>query len=282
MAYGFIGVLIFALTLPATRLAVAGLDPVWVALGRVVVAALLALPILLVTRQVRPAPTQARLLMGVMVGVVFGFPLFTSLAMQRVDASHGAVVLGLLPIATAMVGAWQGGERLPRAFWACAAVGAALVLGYALIHSQGRPGWADGYLLLAVASSALGYASGGKLSRSLGGWQTIAWALVFGLPLSLPIFVGLSLDLNLAKVPLSAWLGFGYLTVFSQLLGFLFWYGGMARAGVARVSQVQLLQLFLTLIFSAAINGEYASADTWGVALLVVGLVWFIRRLPAA
>ena len=280
MWLGFIGVLIFSLTLPATRFAVVGLEPAWVALGRAVLAGLISLAFLALTQQKRPNRQQLKSIAAIIFGVVFGFPLFTSLAMRHTDASHGAVIIGLLPMVTAMISARLHRETLSRGFWTCSVVGALVVLVYAISVSKGGLGWADLYLVLAVFTSAIGYAVGGKLAQELGGWQTIAWALTYSLPIMIGPWLYLSIGVDFEKVSLSAWLGFGYVAIFSQLIGFFFWYGGMAKAGVARVSQVQLLQLFLTLIFSSLINGEQVGWTTWSVAFVVVALVWLIKNEP--
>jgi drug/metabolite transporter (DMT)-like permease len=280
MWFGFIGVLIFSLTLPATRFAVIGLEPSWLAIARAVLAALIAAGVLFATGQKPPNRQQIKYLLAVILGVVFGFPLFTSIAMTTTDASHGAVVLGLLPMATAIVSAKVNHERLSKTFWICATAGAIIVLTYAISQGKGSLGWGDLCLVLAVALASIGYAFGGKLSQTLGGWQTIAWALVLALPLTIPPLIYLSWGFNFGTVKPSAWLGFLYVSLFSQLIGFFFWYGGMAKAGVGRVSQIQLLQLFMTLIFSALINHESVSFLTWTVAVMVVALVWLIKRLP--
>jgi drug/metabolite transporter (DMT)-like permease len=281
MWLGFIGVLIFSLTLPATRFAVESLEPAWLAIARAVLAALIGAAVLLLSKQAWPKRHHMKSIVAIIVGVVFGFPFFTSVAMKTVDASHGAVVVGLLPMATAIVSAWVNRERLSRTFWICSAAGAAIVLGYAISQGKGALGWGDVCLLLAVACAAVGYAFGGKLSQELGGWQTIAWALLYSLPLMILPLIYFSWGFNFSAVKPRAWFGFLYVSLFSQFIGFFFWYGGMAKAGVARVSQVQLLQLFLTLIFSALINQEKVSLLTWAVAIIIVALVWFIKRLPA-
>jgi drug/metabolite transporter (DMT)-like permease len=280
MLLALAGVAIFGATLPATRLAVAALDPWWVALARAEVAAALAGIALLATRQRLPAREHWRGLAVTAAGVVLGFPLFSSLAMTTTSASHGAVVVGLLPFATAIVATWRNGERPAPAFWLAAAAGSAVVIGFALRAGAGALSSGDLALLAAVASGALGYAEGGRLARALGGWQTIAWALLLAAPvLALPT-AWLTFVQPFDGVPRSAWGGFLYVAVFSQLLGFLFWYGGMALGGVARVSQVQLLQIFFTLVFAHLALGEAIEPATWLVALAVVALVALGRRAP--
>ena len=276
--FAFVGVLMFAATLPATRLAVADLDPWWLALARAELAAALGALALAVTRQPWPARTQWTGLGITAGGVVIGFPLLTSLAMTGASAGRGAVVVGLLPFATAAASAVRTGERPSRAFWLCAGMASAAITVWALRGTQVTPGWNDLALLAAVAAAAVGYAEGGRLARTLGGWQTIAWALVLTAPLLLLPTLWLTHALPLQHAAPSAWGGFVYVTVFSQFVGFLFWYGGMAMTGVARASQMQLLQVFLTLIIAWALLGERIEPSTWGVAAFVVMLIWIGRR----
>lgn len=284
MLYGLAAVAAFSLTLPATRVAVGEFDVATVALGRIVLASVLAACALIALRAARPAPSQLGALALVGAGVVFGFPLLTSWAMSRVDASHGAVLIGLLPLATALAGVWRSRERPSAAFWAASTFGTALVLAFALHAGAGAPQSADAALLAAVVCAAIGYAEGGRLARELGGWQTIAWALVLCAPVALPLLVlsVASARAGLQEVSAAAWIGFAYLGVVSQFLGFVLWYKGLSLGGVARVSQVQLLQLFLTLGFSWALLGEQISAATAGFSAAVVAMVWIGRKAPIA
>lgn len=284
MLLGFIGVAVFSQTLPFTRMAVAELDATFVALGRAVVAALLALALLWQrgafagTR--RPRGGQWWRLAVTACGVVVGFPLFSSLAMREVPAGHGAIITGLLPLATAVFAAWFGRERPSPAFWLSAAIGSALVIAFALWQGAGGLQHADWLLFAAMVLGALGYAEGGKLSRELGGLETISWALVVALPLLLPAVAWLGLrhlDQIAAASP-RAWLGMGYVSVFSMFIGFLFWYGGLAKGGVARVGQIQLLQPFLTLAGGALMLAEPLDAITLAFAVAVIGVVALGRR----
>lgn len=278
MLLGLAGVAMFAMTLPMTRLAVAELDPVWLALARAEGAALLAAIALIATRSAPPQRRHWPALIGVSAGVILGFPLFSSVAMRFTDASHGAVITGLMPLATALIAIRLAGERPSPGFWVAAAAGSLLVCGFALRAGAGSIGAGDVSMLAAVLTGAAGYAWGGRLARELGGWQTIAWALVASAPvLALPT-VWLSLRADFSSVGLPAWIGFFWVTVFSQFVGFFFWYGGMAIGGVARVSQVQLLQLFMTLVFAAWIGSERVDAATWAVAAAVVAIVAIGRR----
>jgi len=277
---GLLGVTLFSLTLPATRIAVASLDPVTVGLGRALVAATLAGLLLLATRQRRPRGAEWRGLALCSAGVVLGFPLLSAWALQRVPAAHGAVVLGVLPLATAIFGALRGGERPSPAFWAVSLLGAGLVVAFALRAGGGALSWADLALLGAVLAAGLGYAEGARLSRRLGGWQTISWALVLAAPFFLwPVIEALA-PLDFGAVPGEAWIAFAYVALVSQYFAFFAWYRGLALGGIAKVGQVQLLQAFLTLGFAALINGEAIGWDTLGFALAVVACVALGRRLP--
>ncbi|KWR91165.1 DMT family transporter [Cupriavidus sp. IDO] len=284
MLLGFIGVAIFSQTLPFTRMAVAELDATFVALARAVVAAVLALALLgfrgALSAGRRPRGRQWPLLAVTALGVVVGFPLFSSQAMREVPASHGAIVIGLLPLATAVFAAWFGRERPSAAFWLSALAGSALVVGFAVWQGAGGLQHADWYLFAAVVLGALGYAEGGKLSRELGGLETISWALVISLPVLLPVVGWLVLrDLPaIAAASPRAWLGMAYVSVFSMFIGFLFWYAGLAKGGVARVGQIQLLQPFLTLAGGALMLAEPLDAPTIAFAVAVIAVVALGRR----
>jgi len=277
LLFGLVGVASFSLTLPATRLAVAALDPVFVGLGRAVVAALLAATALALARAPWPGRALLPRLALVAAGVVVGFPLFSAWAMRYVPAAHGAVVVGLLPLATAVAGAWIAHERPSRLFWLCALFGSAVVVGFALWQGGGAPQPADALLVLAVISAAIGYAEGGRLARILPGWQVICWALVLAAPV-VSIFTALAADARLATAPVSAWAGFAYVSVVSMFLGFFAWYRGLALGGIATVGQVQLLQPFLTIVASASLLGEQIDAATYLAAALVIGSIAIGRR----
>jgi len=280
LVMGLVGVAIFSLTLPVTRLAVAEIDAAFVAFGRMALAGLAAGLLLLATRA--PLPRRAELggLLAVAGGVVFGFPLFSTLAMREVDASHGGVVLAVLPLATTAAAALLAGERPSPRFWLAAVAGAALVLIFAVSRSRGDAAVADLYLLLACALAAVGYAAGGRLARSMRGLHVIAWALVLSLPLSTALAAWRLPALTPASP--AAWLAFVYVALASQFLGFYFWYGGLARGGIAKVGQVQLVQTFLTLAASAWLLGERVDPPTWLFAAATVGAVWAARGAPVA
>jgi drug/metabolite transporter (DMT)-like permease len=278
MAWGLLGVAIFGLTLPFTRLAVVDLHPVFVAIGRAVVAAIPAALLLAWTR----SPLPPRALWGriafAALGVVVGFPIAATVAMTTVPASHGAVVLGLLPLGTALAGTIRGGERPSPAFWICALIGSAVVIWFALREGGGAFVPADAWLALAVVSASIGYAEGAVAARTLGGWQTISWILVAAAPvLAVPtLLLVISTDPFAARP--SAWLGFAYVSVFSMFLGFFAWYRGLALGGTARVGQTQLLQAFFTLAGAWAIAGEAITLASVAACAVVATIVAIGRR----
>ncbi|WP_210484987.1 DMT family transporter [Microvirga antarctica] len=275
---GFLGVCMFAGTLPFTHLAVDGLSPIFVTAGRAAVAGLLAAATLLFLRRKRPKRHQMGMLVLTAACLVIGFPGLTSLAMQTVPASHGGVVLGILPLTTSIASALLAGERPSPAFWLAAVAGAALVVIFTLVEGGGALGRGDLYLLAAVFVTALGYVLSTKLVRSgFAGWEVISWVLVVALPLSLPVALWL-LPVAPASVPLWSWIGFAYVSVISQYLGFFAWNAGLAIGGIAHVSQVQLLQTFLTLLLASLLNGESIGLAAWLVAAAVLGLVLLARH----
>ncbi len=280
MLIAFVGVVIFSATLPVTRLAVREFDAVWIALARVEIAAVLAAFALWIYRVTPPRPNQYFSIALTSIGVVLGFPILSSIAMKTSLASHGAVLVGLLPILTAVFAALRAGERPSRSFWIASATGTLLVVGFAASRSNGGGlSSADLAMLGAVLLGAMGYAEGGKLSRVLGGWQTIAWTLVFSAPLLLLPTWWLAGN-QWRTAGLTSWAALLYLAIFSQFIGFFFWYGGMAISGVARASQAQLTQLFLTLFISIWLLSEQVDAITWVVAAAVILAVVATRRAP--
>ena len=279
MLYGLIGVSGFALTLPATKAVVPYMDPIFIGFGRAAVAAVVSVALLLLFRQRIPNLKQINQLIWVVLGVIVGFPILTSWAMQYVPASHGGVVLGILPLATAIAGAFIGGERPSVSFWVVSVLGGALVVTYTVL--QGPAGFhiADFALVGAIFSAAIGYAVGGKLSKEIGGWQTICWALILAFPfVVLPAFERSPEDLS--NIPLSGYIGFFYLALVSQLFAFFVWYKGLALGGIAKVSQAQLLQPFITLLGSVFLLRETIEPETILFMLLVVLSVWLGKKMP--
>jgi drug/metabolite transporter (DMT)-like permease len=274
---GFLGVLAFSFTLPATRVAVEQLDPTFVGIGREAVAAVLAALILLLSRA--PLPSRRHLVrLGIVAsGVVFGWPLLTAIALQGLTSAHSAVIVGLLPAATAVAAVLRAGEHPSPGFWLASFAGLLAVLAFAASQGAGLLSTDDLLILVAVALAAIGYAEGGALARELGGWQVICWAVVLSLPLTLPIGLVAAAGSDL-HADGDVWLGFAYVSVISALIGFFPWYAGLARGGVAKIGQVQLVQPLLTLAWSAALLGEHVGAATLLASAAVLASVVATQR----
>jgi drug/metabolite transporter (DMT)-like permease len=282
---GLAGVTIFALTLPMTRLAVGTPDApqmsgVFIALGRAVIAALLSAAFLVATRAPLPRRRDWQALAITSAGVVFGFPLLTSIAMRHVEAVHASVIVGVLPLATAGVGAWLHRQRPSAGFWVCAALGSALVVAFAILRS-GHDGFAieaaDLLLLGAMGCAAVGYGWGAQLSQRMRAEHVICWALVIALPLTVPFA---AMTRPHAPLNATAWWGFAYVAVFSMWLGFFAWYRGLALGGTVRVSQVQLVQPFLGMLFAVPLLGERLDALTLGFGVAVIATVFIGKKMP--
>lgn len=269
---GLIGVVIFSGSLPATRLAVMEFNPVFLTMIRAAIAAVLGLLLLGLFREKRPARHQWGPLVIVALGVVIGFPLLTALALQYVTSAHSIVFIGLLPLATAVFGVLRGGERPRPVFWVFSILGSLLVMSYAVAQGLSAAPAGDVLMLLAVLVCGLGYAEGAALSRSLGGWQVICWALVVSLPVVAPLSVMLA-PATLSGISLPAWLSLGYVSLFSMLIGFVFWYRGLAQGGIAAVGQLQLLQPFFGLALAAGLLHEQVSLGMLLVTVAVIGCV---------
>jgi drug/metabolite transporter (DMT)-like permease len=281
MWLGLIGVAMFSLTLPFTRLAVAELNPVLVACGRAFVAGSCAVVLLWHKRAAWPTAQQWRALAITAAGVIIGFPVFMSIAMYYVPASHGAIVLGVLPLVTALFGALRFGERPSTGFWLAALAGSVLVAAFALQEGGGEFHIADLALLIAVISAAMGYAEGGRLARSMSGPNVICWAMVLTIPLAFPVTLFLLWHYG-AHASLAAWGSFAYLALFSALIGFFFWYRGLALGGIARVGQVQLMQPFLTLVGAMLLLGEPLKLSQFVFALAIIAVVAIGRKMTIA
>ena len=284
--WGLLGVAAFSLTVPLTRVAVAGLTPVFVGSGRAVVAGILAIAALAVTRQRLPRGAQWARVALVAAGIVVGFPMLTSLALTEVPAARTAVVIGLLPAATAVATVLRTGERPGRRFWVSAGLGAAAAVGFALVQGGGAPGtvglgWPDLLLFGAVVLAALGYAEGGLLARELGAWQTVSWALSVALPVMLGITLT-ALPAATGTVKWQQWAAFGYLAVVSMFLGFFAWYRGLAQGPMATVSQVQLVQPVLSIVWAAVLLGEALTPPVvlGGIAVMLCAGLAVRSRLP--
>ena len=255
---GLIGVVIFAGSLPATRVAVADLSPTFLTGARASIAAVLGLALLVLLRQPRPQRADLPALAVTALGVVVGFPLLTALALQHVTSAHSIVFLGVLPLCTAIFAVLRAGERPRPAFWLFSVAGAAFVVGYAAMGGMEASLRGDLLMLAAVIVCGLGYAEGARLSRTLGGWQVISWALALSLPVMLPITL-LTMPASFGHVGMPAWLGLAYVSLFSMLIGFMFWYRGLAQGGIAAVGQLQLFQPFMGLGLAALLLHEKVS-----------------------
>ncbi len=280
LGWGLVGVLAFSFTVPFTRYAAdGGLAPLFIGSGRAVVAAALATVVLLATRQRRPSRVQWARLAVVAGGVVVGFPMLTSYALTTVPASHGAVVIGLLPAATAAAAVVRGREQVSRAFWAFAALGALAVVTFAALQNGGlgQLHWADLLLFGAVVAAAIGYAEGGLLARELGSWQTVSWALVLSAPL-MTLLVAVSVAGETPSATPTQWLAFLYLCVVSMYLGFFAWYRGLAIGPMAQVSQVQLVQPVMSILWAALILREALTWPTVLGGLVVIACARFAVR----
>lgn len=277
MLLGLIGVTLFGLTLPATRMALESFHPIFIATGRALLATVLAVIYLVAGKHRRPTLHEFKYLLLVVLGVAIGFPVFTALAMQQVDASHGGVMLGVMPLTTAACAALLFKERPSVGFWLMAFLGSALVIVFSLMRGNGSLHWADLSLLLAVLTGSLSYATGGYLARSLGGLQVISWTLVIATPLLLG--PALWFAPSSWQATNTAWLGFFYVALISQYLAFLPWFRGLSLGGIARVGQAQLLQPFITIIGSAWLLGEMIDWQTWAFAIGVFVVVATGRTL---
>ncbi|MCW5636295.1 MAG: DMT family transporter [Rubrivivax sp.] len=285
LAWGALGVVMFALTMPMTRLAVGDqaapqLPPAFVTAARAGLAGLLGLAYLLVACGGRlrvPARPLWPALAVSAAGTVIGFPLGLAIALREVPAMHASVVTGIVPLCTAVVAALTLRQRASPGFWLCALAGCALVVLFAVLSGGGRLVAADAWLAFAVLSGAIGYVAGARAAARLSPQEVICWVLVLSLPLTLPAMV---LTWPAAPASAAAWAGLGYVTLFSMWLGFFAWYRGLALGGVLRVSQVQLAQPFLALLAAVPILGEPLEPLTVGFALAVVAVVFVGRRMP--
>jgi drug/metabolite transporter (DMT)-like permease len=274
---GFLGVVIFSGSLPATRAAVADFDPIFLTVARASIAALLGALVLLLFRQRWPERSDIAPLIVTALGVVVGFPLLTALALQHITAAHSIVFVGLLPLATALFAVLRGGERPRPAFWLFSGLGSALVVGFALSQGFDAAPLGDLLMLGAIIVCGLGYAEGARLSRRLGGWQVICWALVLSLPV-MGLIAAYVWPQSLSGISGPAWIGLFYVSVFSMLVGFFFWYHGLAQGGIAAVGQLQLLQPFLGLMLAALLLHEQVSIAMFAVTAGIVACVAGAKR----
>lgn len=277
---GFIGVVLFSGSLPATRVAVLEFNPVFLTVARASIAGILALIALLVFKQRRPAKNQIFPLVIVAIGVVVGFPLLSALALQYVTSAHSIVFIGILPVTTAIFGIIRGEERPRPIFWVFSIIGSLLVVGYAVTQGLTVSPLGDMLMLGAIILCGLGYAEGAKLTKALGGWQVISWALVLSLPVMLPLTL-VYMPATFEGISTGSWISLAYVSLFSMFIAFIFWYKGLAQGGTATVGQLQLLQPFFGLALASFLLHERVSvgmlAVTVGVILCVAGTKKFAR-----
>src|SRR3954471_22688646 len=274
---GLLGVIIFSGSLPGTRVAVGGVFALFLTSVRAVIAALIGVAVLGLLRQARPQRKDLVSLAIVAIGVVVGFPLLTALALQHITSAHSIVFIGLLPLSTAIFGVLRGGERPQPMFWLFAILGSATVAGFALSNDGTASLTGDLLMVAAIVLCGLGYAEGAALSRRLGGWQVISWALLLALPLMVPIMI-LTWPSSWSGVGVPAWIGLAYVSIFSMFVGFIFWYRGLALGGIARVGQLQQPQPFFGLALAGLLLHEPVAWSMIVATALVVACVFFARR----
>ncbi|CAO3420188.1 DMT family transporter [Azospirillum doebereinerae] len=274
---GFLGVIIFSGSLPATRIAVGDFPPLFLTSARALIAACLGAALLAALRPVRPARGDLGSLAVVALGVVAGFPLLTALALQHITSAHSLVFIGLLPLSTAVFGVLRGAERPKPVFWLFSGLGAATIAGFAFFNSGGGALAGDLLMVAAILLCGLGYAEGATLSRRLGGWQVISWALLLALPMMAAVAL-MTKPESWAGIGGPAWLGLAYVSIFSMLIGFVFWYRGLALGGIAGVGQLQLLQPFFGLALAGLVLGEPVAWTMIAAAGLVVLCVVGAKR----
>lgn len=274
---GLAGVIIFSASLPATKIAVGDFTPLFLTSARAVIAAFIGAGLLFLFREKKPQKDDLVSLTIVAFGVVIGFPFFTALALQHITSVHSIVFIGVLPLMTALFGVLRAGEHPQRIFWVFAGIGATLVATYALLQNADVSLIGDAYMVAAIIACGLGYAEGAKLSKRLGGWQVISWALILSLPvmLALAVFYAPS---SFDTVSLNGWLGLAYVSLFSMMIGFVFWYRGLAIGGIAGVGQLQLLQPFFGFILAGLLLGESVEPTMLFVTILVIGCVIGAKR----
>ncbi|MBR0690699.1 DMT family transporter [Bradyrhizobium manausense] len=274
---GLLGVIIFSGSLPATRVAVGGFSALFLTSARAIIAALIGAAVLVLLRQTLPQRRDIASLTIVSIGVVVGFPLLTALALQHITSAHSIVFIGLLPLSTAIFAVLRGGERPQPLFWLFAVLGSATVAGFALSNDGSASLAGDLLMIAAIVLCGLGYAEGAALSRRIGGWQVISWALLLALPLMLPVVI-LTWPSTWSGVSAPAWIGLAYVSIFSMFVGFIFWYRGLAIGGIARVGQLQQLQPFFGLALAGFLLHEPVAWSMIAATALVVVCVFFARR----
>lgn len=278
MLIGFVGILIFSLTLPVSKIAVLSFDPYFIAFGRALLAGLVAMAYLIYKKEPLPQKKDFAKFAVIALGVVFGFPIFTTVAMTQGSSSHGAVILGMMPLATTVIGVIRFKERPSLGFWLVSLLGAFLVVMYALLQNSGSFTNVDILLVLGGICACIGYVEGGELSRKINPRAVISWALVISLPINI-VMTYATFDMSYLYVGTWPWITFIYLSLFPMFLGFFFWYEGLAVGGIARVSQVQLIQPFCTLLAASILLGDSLTLMNVVFAVLVISTVILGKRM---
>lgn len=278
LLYGFIAVLGFGLTLPISKELLQYFNPYFIAFGRVYIAGLFAIVFLLIWSSNLPTLKQFMHLMIIALGVVIGFPLFSTISMQSLPASHGAIIVGILPLSTTLMSVFFTKERPSLFFWLFALIGSGLVVTFTLIEGKGSLQEGDFFLLISILMASIGYTLGAKLAREINGWEVISWTLVISLPiLIIPTIWYMPQDIN--AIPYSGYIYFLYLGLVSQLFAFFAWYKGLSLGGIARVSQVQLIQTSVTLYASSVLLEEKISMVMIIFTVLIIFTVWISKHM---
>jgi len=274
---GFIAIIMFSGSMPATRVAVLEMPALFLTVSRAGVAGVLALVSVILLKAKLPVKRQLPPIIIVALGAVLGFPLLSAIALQYMTAARSLVFIGLLPLSTAVFGVIRGGERPHPKFWLFAVLGSLLVVGYALTRGGSAAMTGDVLMLIAVVVCGLAYAEGAVLSKELAGWEVISWALVISVPISIPLMF-VTMPASFSDIRFDGWVGLGYVGLFSQFLGFIFWYRGLAQGGIAAVGQLQLLQTFFGLGIAALLLHEQVSISMVGICACVIACVAASRR----
>ena len=277
MLIGVIGITMFSLTLPFTQMAVKELSPFFVAFSRATIAGFCALILLILGKYKLPTKNQIKRLIIIAIGIVYGFPIFTSMAMTTLPSSHSGIVLGILPLTMSVLAAIRYKEKASLAYWITSIIGASLVITYAFIDNNGFLIKEDLWLLFAILFVSVGYSEGGNLSKEMGSIAVVSWALVLTLPFNI-IATYFFYETSFSSVSLQALISLSYVGLFSMYIGFFFWYKGIAIGGISRVGQVQLIQPFLTIVAAFFLTNEKITFLNILFALMVLVVIIIGRK----
>ena len=272
MLIGFIGIAMFSLTLPFTQMAVKEMNPFFVAFSRATIAGFCALTLLILSKYKFPTKNQIKRLIIIAIGIVYGFPIFTSMAMTTLPSSHSGIVLGILPLTMSVLAAIRYNEKASLAYWITSIIGASLVVTYAFIDNNGFLIKEDLWLLFAILFVSIGYSEGGNLSKEMGSIAVVSWALVITLPINI-IATYFFYETSFSSVSFQALISLSYVGLFSMYIGFFFWYKGIAMGGISRVGQVQLIQPFLTIFAAFFLTNEKITFLNILFALMVLVVI---------